>query len=126
MAGELQVAHTASAATIYALIKDGTGRVWDVAGANFEAYLTAQVGNYDVVMTEEGTASQYYLGIFPATIAAGSYRVTYHVQAVTSRGRHQNSDRVGRVVWVGDSSSRGMGANGCRPCGVLADMEGTH
>lgn len=69
MAGEIQVRAT-TGRTLYALVWNANGQVWN--GATFEAYVTANLGNYDVALTEQGTASGKYLGTFP-TSTAGVY-----------------------------------------------------
>lgn len=74
MAGELQRRFT-TGQTIYAQVRSPVGTIWN--GTALEAYLTANIANYDVAMTEQGTASQLYAGTFPAAAVAGVYRVSY-------------------------------------------------
>lgn len=74
MAGELQRRYT-TAKNVYAQIRSATATIWN--GTALEAYLTANIANYDVPMTEQGTASQVYAGPFPAAAVAGTYRVSY-------------------------------------------------
>jgi hypothetical protein len=78
MADTIQIAHTASGVTLYAIIRDADGAVWN--GSAFAAYVTANLGTYDVAMTEQGTASRYYTVAVPA-LAAGLYTVTAYQQA---------------------------------------------
>ncbi len=73
MAGELQIRHTTGATGVYAHIRSATGTIWN--GSAFEAYLTANILNYDIALTEQGTASQVFVGTFPAAIVAGTYRI---------------------------------------------------
>ncbi len=79
MADTLHTTHT-SGATVYAMIFNAAGQVADVVAQAFEAYDTASIANYDLAMTEQGTASRHYLAAFPAWIPAGMYRVTYYDQ----------------------------------------------
>ncbi len=76
MAGELQVA-TTTGRNVYGQIWNSIGQISAGAGDNFEAYLTAQIANYDSPMSELGTASGWYTVTFPSTIAAGIYTIRY-------------------------------------------------
>ena len=78
MAGELQIRHT-TAQTVYAHKRSAVGTIWN--GTALEAYLTANIATYDIAMVEQGTASQVYVGTFPATAVAGIYHISYWDQA---------------------------------------------
>lgn len=65
--------------TIYALIRDTSGNIWN--GSSFVAYATADLGSYDIPLTQQGTASRYYAATFPVSIADGVYAVTAYAQA---------------------------------------------
>ena len=78
MADQIQRA-TTTGATIYALVRDAAGKVFN--GSAFETYLTANRGAYDLPMSEQGTASGHYAVAFPASIPAGTYLVSVHNQA---------------------------------------------
>lgn len=71
MAGELQVSYR-TAKTVYVLIRNTVGQVYN--GSTFVTYATADYVGYAVSLTEQGTASAYYVGDFP-TVAAGRYNV---------------------------------------------------
>lgn len=75
MANEIQLAHNATGRTIYALIRNSTGSVWQTTTSTFVTYATANLANYDIALTEQGTASRYYAGDMPA-LAAGVYSVS--------------------------------------------------
>lgn len=76
MANEIQVRWT-SGKTLYAQIKQATGNIWNTASSTFVAYATADVADYDVALSELGTASGQYNGTFPTGITtAGTYTVT--------------------------------------------------
>lgn len=76
MAGEIQLAHSESAVTLYAHLYNASGQIWNTAGTPaFEAYATANIADYDIAMTEQGTASRWYLGNMPA-VPAGWYSLT--------------------------------------------------
>ena len=78
MAGELQIRHS-TGSTVYAQIRSATGAIWN--GTAFETYDTANIATYDIAMVEQGTASQIYIGTFPATISAGTYYASFRAQA---------------------------------------------
>jgi hypothetical protein len=71
MAGEIQLAHSETGVTLYAQLRNRTGQIYNTAGAVFEAYLTANIADYDIAMVEQGTASRYYVGTMP--VVASSY-----------------------------------------------------
>lgn len=77
MSQEIQYPHTAAAATLYAVVRNAAGSVWN--GAAFVSYATADIDDYAIAMTEQGTASQYYTATFPAA-ARGIYHVTIYLQ----------------------------------------------
>jgi hypothetical protein len=53
--------HIATGATLYAIAFDTRGCVWDEANDDWTTYATADIANYAIAMTEQGTASQYYV-----------------------------------------------------------------
>ena len=69
MANEIQVSF-AHGQTLYVLVRNSVGQIWN--GAAFENYLTAHYANYPISVVEQGTASHFYAGNFPAA-AAGVY-----------------------------------------------------
>lgn len=71
MAGEIQAAHVAGK-NVYALVRNATGAVWNSSA--FVSYATANLATYAITLTEQGTASGYYAGSFPA-VSAGIYGV---------------------------------------------------
>lgn len=66
MANEIQLANNAGI-TVYALVRNQTGQVWN--GLSFVNYVTANLGTYAIPLTEQGTASGYYVGDFPPVLA---------------------------------------------------------
>ncbi len=73
MAGELQISFR-SGATIYFLIRDRNGLIWQTTTNTFVTYATANLGNYDVGGTEQST-SAFYIGTFPSQIPPGTYGI---------------------------------------------------
>jgi len=59
---------------VYFLIRDREGAVADVTTSNaFETYATGDLGDYDLVATEQGTASGYYAATVPSWVPPGLY-----------------------------------------------------
>lgn len=83
MANELQL-QSKTDWTVYAIIRDFVGQVWN--GSSWEAYNTGNLGNYDIPMTEQGTASGFYVADFPATIAAAPHGKPYGITAYRRLG----------------------------------------
>lgn len=79
MANEIAGKGPGTGRTCYFTIRDRTGQIWN--GSAFEAYLTANYLNYDIALTEQGTASNFYVGTFPSTISPGVYSIEAKQQA---------------------------------------------
>lgn len=96
MADQIQVAFAVTGETMYAILRDMSGQPWN--GSSFEAYQTANLGTYDLPLTEQGTASKHYVVAFPSGISAGRYLVTAFVQASGPGGDPAESDDPGPVL----------------------------
>jgi hypothetical protein len=103
MADTIQVQHSTAGANLYAIIRNADGQVWN--GAAFEAYLTANLGNYDLPMTEQGTASRYYTVAFPS-LAAGLYFITAFVRAGGSPAETDTLVGTAEAEWDGSLLTR--------------------
>lgn len=97
MASEIQLAYGTSGRTLYAVIRNSVGQVWN--GATFEVFNAANWATYDVAMTEQG-ASGYYVGTFPV-IAAGGYNVEIRDQAGGTPAQGDPLAGGGDVYWNG-------------------------
>ena len=75
MANEVQFSFLSSR-TAYFLVRNNVGQIWNTNTAAFEAYLTANFTKYTIASVEQGTASAYYAGSFPAALAAGVFSIT--------------------------------------------------
>lgn len=104
MANELQVIHT-TGKTVYANIISGNGadvgKIWSVSGSAFEAYSTANFGNYDIALTEQGTASQIFLGTFDTNITTGLYFIQFREQAGGSPAESDDIIGTETLTWNG-------------------------
>ena len=102
MAGELQVDFI-SGRTVYFQIRNSIGQIWNTAGTPaFEAYATANIGDYDVAATEQGTASGYYAGNMPALVA-GIYYILAKERAGASPAEADITAGSGTFRWTGYS-----------------------
>jgi len=92
--------------TLYVNLYNADGQVWNTSSSAFEAYATANIGDYDISLTELGTASGVYTADFPSAIVTGG---TYHwVSYIQSGGSPAESDTradTGEVNWTGTASA---------------------
>lgn len=98
MAGEIQVSFV-SAKTVYGLIRDRTGAIWN--GSAFVAYATVNYALYVISLVEQGTASGLYAGTFPATIPAGVYNLVAKQQVGGSPAETDFVVAMGEEQWNG-------------------------
>ena len=98
MAGEIQVPHGRTARTLYALVRDAGGRVWD--GAGFVAYAGGGYADYVVPLAEQGD-SGYYAGSFPPGPAAGGYQVEVRDRVGAAPAETDPVVGAGTVEWSG-------------------------
>lgn len=103
MAGEIQHDHHTSGLTLYAMIRTTTGTIWNTAGVAFEAYATGNITDYDIALAEQGTASRYYVGTFPATIAAGVYNLIVKQRAGGAPAESDDTVGEGAIEWDGSA-----------------------
>ena len=80
MAGEIQLDYGESGKTLYALILNASGQIWN--GSTFEAINAANWATYAIAMAEQSTTG-IYTANFPA-VAAGSYGVTMRLRVGVS------------------------------------------
>lgn len=67
--------------TVYAQVRNAVGQIWNTSSVAFESYTTANIANYKIALTEQGTASGQYVGTFPSQITVGVYGITAFLQA---------------------------------------------
>jgi len=97
MSAELEIAYGVSGRTLYSVIRNSVGAVWN--GASFVAYNGANWTTYAVAMTEQGT-SGYYTGDFPA-VAAGTYNVETRDRAGGAAATTDPLAGSGSLSWDG-------------------------
>jgi len=114
MANEI-VFNTTTGATLYALLFDATGQIYNVALATFGAPGSASWTDYDIALSEAATATGVYRGSMPA-VAAGLYSYAIRSQA-------GGAPAVGDTA-VGSGSLQWSGAY-VIPTGISGTMYGT-
>src|SRR4051812_22374404 len=100
MAGEIQFSFV-TGKTCYFQVRNRTGQVWNTGTLAFEAYLTANIANYNVAMSEQGSASAFYVGTFPATIVPGVYSIVGKQQIGGGPAESDPSIANGDFQWNG-------------------------
>lgn len=103
MANEIQVTYS-SAKVVYYLIFNRTGQVWNTSSLAFEVYQTVNYTDYDVSMTELGSASKVYAGTFPSTISAGVYGVVLKERIGGSVAESDPVVDAGDYQWGGSAT----------------------
>lgn len=105
MAGEIQATDT-HGNTLYAQVRNSVGQIWNTASSVFQTYVTANIADYDVALTEQGTASGFYAGTFPTGITtAGTYSVTVLRRAGGSPAETDSVVAAGNIEWSGSVAS---------------------
>lgn len=102
MAKEIQALGT-TATTLYAqIIRATDGKIWNTSGTPaFENYSTANIADYDIAMTEAGTASGYFTGDFPSSITIGLYSIIVRQRAGGSPAESDIVVASGNIEWTG-------------------------
>lgn len=99
MADEIQSAYVGGK-NVYVLVRDVAGRVWN--NVAFVAYVSADLGSYALALTEQGIASGYYTGAFPA-VSAGVYSIVAHERAGVSPAEGDLLIASGNLEWDGNA-----------------------
>lgn len=103
MANEIQCSFQ-TGLTLYAIVRglsNHIGQAWNTSSGMFEAYLTVDITNYAVAMVEQGVASGFYTGNFPAAIPPGSYSVVAKQQKGGAAAETDPTVAVGNIDWNG-------------------------
>jgi len=91
--------------TIYAVVFNPTGKVWNTSSEEFETYATANRADYDIPLTEQGTSSGIYIGSFPSAItASGTYQWVSYIQDGGTPSESDNRADSGEVDWTGSAA----------------------
>ena len=102
MSSELQIADINSAWTVYAIIRRiNNGKVWQTTNSTFVTYVTANIANYDIALTVQGTNSGFAVADFPSAITAGIYSVAIYRQLGGSPAEGDEYLGGGNIEWNG-------------------------
>lgn len=113
MSREIQAAGLATGATYYARVRRiSDNYVWNTSGTPaFQVYATAQVANYDIAMTEEGSASGSYVGDFPTGITTpGDYGIEVFKRIGGSPAEGDPLVGKGSIYWNGSTATNSASA----------------
>ncbi len=100
MAGEIQVSYV-TGKTLYSIIRNKVGLVWNTGTNLFEPYASGSYANYVVVLVEQGSSSGFYVGTFPSAITPGVYSLVGKLQAGGSPVETDGSVASGDEQWSG-------------------------
>jgi hypothetical protein len=100
MANEIQIDY-ASGNTLYAVVRNGAGEVWYVAGQVFESWGAGghDMDDYDISLTDKD--GSLYVGNFDANIPAGRYSVQVFLQAGANPADSDSLIGSSKIVWSG-------------------------
>ncbi len=97
---QIGVQHTSTAKTVYAVARNLAGEVARQNTVTCVTYATANLANYAISLTEQGTASRYYAGTFLA-FPAGSYDFAIFEQVGGSPAETDTLIGTGGYEWDG-------------------------
>lgn len=100
MANEIEIQHTVSALTLYAIVRNSIGQPLTISGLTFGAYATASLSGYKIALTEQGTASRFYSGDMPV-VDKGQYGITIFQQLGGSPAETDTFVGGGNLQWNG-------------------------
>lgn len=103
MANEQQTNFT-TGSTVYALIRNTNALIWNNSTSAFESYLSANVPDYAITMTENGTGSGWYVGNFPTGIdTPGIFYIEFFDQFGATPANTDTYIAGGQLDWSGSS-----------------------
>ncbi|OHB62583.1 MAG: hypothetical protein A2168_02330 [Planctomycetes bacterium RBG_13_50_24] len=100
MANEIYVNY-ASGNTLYAVVRNGAGNVWYIAGQVFEVWGTGgrSADNYDISLTDK--SGSLYVGSFDTNIQAGRYFIQIFLQAGANPADSDTFIAGEEIIWSG-------------------------
>ena len=100
MANEIHVNY-ASGNTLYAVVRNGAGNVWYIAGQVFEVWGTGgrTADDYDISLTDK--SGDLYVGSFDTNIQVGRYSVQVFLQAGANPANSDTFVAGEEIVWSG-------------------------
>ena len=100
MANEIYVNY-ASGNTLYAVVRNGAGNVWYIAGQVFEVWGTGgrSADNYDISLPDK--SGSLYVGSFDTNIQAGRYFIQIFLQAGANPADSDTFIAGEEIIWSG-------------------------
>jgi hypothetical protein len=100
MANEIHVNY-ASGNTLYAVVRNTAGNVWNIAGQVFEVWGTSgrTAEDYDISLTDN--SGSRYVGSFDTNIPAGRYSIQVFLQAGANPANGDTFIAGKEIVWSG-------------------------
>ena len=100
MANEILIDY-GSGDTLYAVIRNKAGQVWEPSGQVFEAWGASghDADDYDISLTDKD--GDRYVGDFDSNISAGRYAVQVFLQAGANPADGDNLVGSGEIAWSG-------------------------
>jgi hypothetical protein len=100
MANEINVNY-ASGNILYAVVRNGAGDVWNVAGQTFELWGTGgrTANDYDIALTDKDGSR--YVGSFDTNITPGRYSVQVFLQAGANPADGDTFIAGEEILWSG-------------------------
>ncbi|MBN2315451.1 MAG: hypothetical protein JXM79_16090 [Sedimentisphaerales bacterium] len=100
MANEIHANYTAGN-TLYAVVRNGEGNVWYIAGQNFEEWGTDNrtADDYDISLTDK--SGSRYVGDFDNNIPAGRYSIQVFLQGGANPADSDALVASDEILWSG-------------------------
>lgn len=96
MSNEIHIPYYKIANTIYIVVRDSVGKVWDTVSKSFVTWIDANIAKYAVSSTyKEGSL---YSAAFPTDISRGYYTTMIFIQSGVS-------PNVDNDIWIGSLGS---------------------
>jgi hypothetical protein len=100
MSNEIHIDYT-SGSTLYAVVRNGAGKVWYAGGQVFESWGTGNrtANDYYISLTDKGGSR--YVGDFDGNIPAGRYSIQAFLQAGANPSDSDNLVGCDKIIWSG-------------------------
>ena len=102
MAGEIQQAFWPTGKVVYAIMRSAVAAVVKVSDGSLVSYVTGNLANYVIALTEQGS-SGFYVGDVPAGVVAGSYTFSCYERVGGSAAEGDTYAGSGVIDWSGSA-----------------------
>ena len=101
MANEIQIRHTETGSSLYAVIRNSANQYWETTLPGFQTLSPGDWHDYEITLTEFPAGGYTYVGTFPAAIGVGLYSVDIYEQAGGSPAITDQLIASGEMNWSG-------------------------